>query len=131
MQISLFTVIHNISALQSIGLTHSLYLNLVVGSMYYCRRVDMTVLICRLSTNTFFKGMKGNTFVIPHAKIMMYTCPEYLHIQKYTYDPLIVPTVISRQDAVLPACQHDGAYIVNIIQCVPTPTCSQKYFLKI
>ena len=46
-------------------------------------RVDMTAVICRLSMNTFFKGMKRNTFVIPHANIMMYTCPEYLAIKKY------------------------------------------------
>ena len=36
-----------------------------------------------LSTNTFFKCMNRNTFVIQHANIIMYTCPEYFPIKKY------------------------------------------------
>ena len=74
----------------------------------------------------FFQSYEGEYFVIPHAKIMMYTCPEYFHIKKYSYDPVIVPTLISSQDGLLPACRHDGTYILNITQSVPMPTCHQK-----
>ena len=80
--------------------------------------------------NTFFKVIKLNTFVLQHAKIMMYTCSEDFGIEKYNHDPLIVATVITRQHGLMLVCRHDGIYIWNITQSLSMPTCCHQYFLK-